>query len=95
MENFDLKKFLAEGKLLNEGILEDFVADIAKLKEPGSGEFDLDAQGYLKDGKVTVYLDNNPNMVTRVINKLVKTKYADTIKKLRGEEDTLVYTLKK
>ena len=80
--------------MIKEGVLEDFVADIKKLKEPGPDEFDLDAEGYLEDGKVTVYLDNNPNMVTRAINKLVKTKYANTIKKLRGEEDNLVYTLR-
>jgi hypothetical protein len=95
MENsFNLKKFLTEGKLLKEGVLEDFIADIAKLKEPGPDEFDLDARGYLKDGKVTVYLDNNANMVIRAINKLVKTKYTNTIKRLKGEEDTLVYMLK-
>lgn len=100
MENFNLKKFLVENKLttnskaINEGVLEDFVADIAKLKEPGSSEYDLDARGYLEDGKVTVYLDNNPNMVTRAVNRLVKAKYADTIKKIRGEEDNLVYTLR-
>ena len=100
MKNFDLKKFLVENKLttnskmLNEGVLEDFVADIKKLKEPGSDEFDLDAEGYLEDGKVTVYLDNDYRMVTKAVNNLVKTKYADTIKKLRGEEDSLVYTLR-
>jgi hypothetical protein len=101
MENFNLKKFLVENKLttnskmLNEGVLEDFVADIAKLKEPGPDEFDLDARGYIKDGKVTVYLDSNYNTVTRAVNKLVKTKYADTIRRVRGEEDNLVYALKK
>ena len=100
MKNFDLKKFLVENKLttnskmLNEGVLEDFVADIKKLKEPGSDEFDLDAEGYLKDGLVTVYLDNNPNMVMRAVNKLVKTKYADSIKRVRVGEDTLDYKLK-
>jgi hypothetical protein len=94
MENFNLKKFLAEGILLSEGILEDFVADIAKLKEPGSDEFDLDARGYLKNGKVTVYLDSDFKMVIKAINSLVKNKYADTIKKVKEGEDTLVYTLK-
>ena len=94
MENFDFKKYLAEGILLSEGILEDFVADIAKLKEPGSDEFDLDARGYLKNGKVTVYLDSDFKMVIKAINSLVKNKYADTIKKVKEEEDTLVYTLK-
>ena len=100
MEDFNLKKFLVENKLttnskaLNEGVLEDFVADIAKLKEPGPSEYDLDARGHLKDGRVTVYLGNNTNMVTRAINALVKNKYADTIKKVRGEEDNLVYTLR-
>jgi hypothetical protein len=94
MENFDFKKYLAEGILLSEGILEDFVADIAKLKEPGSDEFDLDARGYLKNGKVTVYLDSDFKMVIKAINSLVKNKYADTIKKVKEGEDTLVYTLK-
>jgi len=94
MENFNLKKYLAEGILLSEGILEDFVADIAKLKEPGSDEFDLDARGYLKNGKVTVYLDSDFKMVIKAINSLVKNKYADTIKKVKEGEDTLVYTLK-
>lgn len=94
MENFDFKKYLAEGILLSEGILEDFVADIAKLKEPGSDEFDLDARGYLKNGKVTVYLDSDFKMVIKAINSLVKNKYADTIKKVKEGEDTLVYMLK-
>ena len=94
MENFNLKKYLAEGILLSEGILEDFVADIAKLKEPGSDEFDLDARGYLKNGKVTVYLDSDFKMVIKAINSLVKNKYADTIKKVKEGEDTLVYMLK-
>ena len=100
MEDFNLKKFLVENKLttnsklINEGVLEDFVADIAKLKEPGPNEYDLDARGYLEDGRVTIYLDNNPNIVTRAINALVKNKYANTIKKVKGEEDNLVYTLR-
>jgi hypothetical protein len=100
MENFNLKKFLVENKLttnskaLNEGVLEDFVADIAKLKEPGSDEFDLDARGYLKDGQVTVYLDSDFKMVTKAVSDLVKSKYANSIKRIRVGEDTLDYILR-
>lgn len=49
----------------------------------------------LDDNIITIYLDNDPNVEKNKINKLVRTKYVNSLKKLRSEEDVMKFKILK
>lgn len=51
------------------------------------------ADAYLKGDEIEIYLDNNPNKEKNIINKLVRTKYSDKLKKVRSEEDVMKFKI--
>lgn len=42
---------------------------------------------------ITIYLDNEPNKEKNIINTLVRTKYSDSLKKIRSEDDVMKFKL--
>lgn len=42
---------------------------------------------------ITIYLDNDPNKEKNIINKLVRTKYFNKLKKLRSEDDVMSFKI--
>jgi DNA-directed RNA polymerase subunit L len=53
----------------------------------------LYAGAYLKGNKIVIYLDNDPNKEKNIINKLVRTKYNDKLKKVRSEDDVMIFKI--
>lgn len=53
----------------------------------------LYAGAYLEGNKIKIYLDNDPNKEKNIINKLVRTKYSDKLKKVRSEDDVMVFKI--
>jgi hypothetical protein len=53
----------------------------------------LYAGAYLKGNKIVIYLDSDPNKEKNIINKLVRTKYNDKLKKVRSEDDVMVFKI--
>ena len=53
------------------------------------------ASASLDDNIITIYLDNDPNVEKNKINKLVRTKYVNSLKKLRSEEDVMKFKILK
>jgi DNA-directed RNA polymerase subunit L len=53
----------------------------------------LYAGAYLKGNKIVIYLDNDPNKEKNIINKLVRTKYSDKLKKVRSEDDVMIFKI--
>jgi hypothetical protein len=51
------------------------------------------ANAYLEGNKITIYLDTDPNKEKNIINKLVRTKYSDKLKKARSEDDVMVFKI--
>jgi hypothetical protein len=51
------------------------------------------ADAYLKGDEIEIYLDDNPNEEKNIINKLVRTKYSDKLKKVRSEEDVMKFKI--
>jgi hypothetical protein len=51
------------------------------------------ADAYLKGDKITIYLDTNPNKEKNIINKIIRTKYSDKLKKVRSEDDIMVFKI--
>jgi DNA-directed RNA polymerase subunit L len=51
------------------------------------------AAAYLKGDEIEIYLDDNPNEEKNIINKLVRTKYSDKLKKVRSEEDVMKFKI--
>jgi DNA-directed RNA polymerase subunit L len=53
----------------------------------------LYAGAYLKGNKIVIYLDSDPNKEKNIINKLVRTKYSDKLKKVRSEDDRMIFKI--
>lgn len=53
----------------------------------------LYAGAYLEGNKIKIYLDNDPNKEKNIINKLVRTKYSDKLKKVRSEDDVMIFKI--
>jgi hypothetical protein len=51
------------------------------------------AGAYLEDDKIKIYLDKNPNKEATRINKLVQTKYSDKLKKVKSEDDVMIFKI--
>ena len=51
------------------------------------------ASAYLEGDKIKIYLDTNPNEEKNIINKLIRTKYSDKLKKAKSEDDVMVFKI--
>jgi hypothetical protein len=51
------------------------------------------AGAYLEGDKIKIYLDKNPNKEATRINKLVQTKYSDKLKKVKSEDDVMIFKI--
>jgi len=51
------------------------------------------SNAYLEGDKIKIYLDTNPNKEKNIINKLIRTKYSDKLKKARSEDDVMVFKI--
>jgi serine protease inhibitor len=51
------------------------------------------ADAYLRGDVIKIYLDTNPNKEKNTINKLVRTKYSDKLKKVRSEDDVMKFDI--
>lgn len=51
------------------------------------------ADAYLKGDEIEIYLDDAPNKEKNIINKLVRTKYSDKLKKVRSEDDVMKFKI--
>ena len=51
------------------------------------------ASAYLEGNKIKIYLDTNPNEEKNIINKLIRTKYSDKLKKAKSEDDVMVFKI--
>ena len=72
---------------INENIIKDFIKDF-------KNEYDILSSGVIEqDGKIVIYLDGRyPDKEYNAINKLVRTKYKDTLKRVDDdEEDTMTF----
>jgi hypothetical protein len=72
-------------KVLSEGTYEKFKQDFDNVVKFASVSLDKDI--------VTIYLDNDPNKEKNLINKLVRTKYLDSLKKIASEEDVMKFKI--
>jgi hypothetical protein len=74
-----------------ESTIEDFIKDIKNHDDI------LSSGAYEKDGKIVVYLDgSDPDAEEKAINKWVRTKYKDKLKKVNdGSEDTITFKVLK
>ena len=78
-------------EFLNESTIEDFIKDIKNHDDI------LSSGAYEKDGEIVVYLDgSDPDAEEKAINKLVRTKYKDKLKKVNdGSEDSITFKVLK
>jgi hypothetical protein len=53
----------------------------------------LHAGAFLEGNKIVIYLDDNPDKEINIINKLVRTKYSDKLKKVRSEDDVMIFKI--
>jgi hypothetical protein len=51
------------------------------------------ADAYLKGNVITVYLDTDPQNEARKINKLVQTKYKNSLRKMNSEADVMLFKI--
>jgi hypothetical protein len=76
---------------ISESTAQDFIKDVKDNDDIlGSG-------AYEKDGNIVVYLDGrDPNKEKNAINKIVRTKYKDKLKKVNdGSEDSMTFKVLK
>jgi len=87
MKKSELKQIIREEiqKTLNENTYDSFKEDFDdKIKFAGAS---------LDNNIITIYLDNEPNKEKNIINTLVRTKYADSLKKIASEADVMKFKI--
>jgi hypothetical protein len=87
MKKSELKQIIKEEiqKTLNENTYDSFKEDFDdKIKFAGAS---------LDNNIITIYLDNEPNKEKNIINALVRTKYADSLKKITSEADVMKFKI--
>lgn len=75
---------------------EEFSDELVKIFTSFEKDFNNEVKfaGISRTGNViTIYLDNDPNKEKNIINKLVRTKYANKLKKLQSEDDIMVFKI--
>lgn len=87
MKKSELKQLIKEEikKALNENIYTSFKKDFDNIITYASAS--------LEDNIITIYLDNEPNKEKNIINKLIRDKYSNSIKKLRSELDVMKFKI--
>ena len=87
MKKSELKQLIKEEikKVLNENIYTSFKKDFDNIITYASAS--------LEDNIITIYLDNEPNKEKNIINKLIRDKYSNSIKKLRSELDVMKFKI--
>ena len=87
MKKYELRQLIREEvrKALTEGTFESFTKDFDQV---------ITYAGLsLKDGVIVVYLDNEPNKEKNIINKLVREKYADSLRKITSVPDVMKFKI--
>ncbi len=87
MKKSELRQIIREEiqKTLNENTYDSFKEDFDdKIKFAGAS---------LDNNIITIYLDNEPNKEKNIINALVRTKYADSLKKIASEADVMKFKI--
>ena len=51
------------------------------------------AGAFLQGNIITIYLDDNPNSEKNLINKLIRTKYSSSLKKINSAEDVMKFKI--
>lgn len=78
-------KKLNQLKGLSKNVYSSFKQDFDKLVTNAGVSF--------KDGVITVYLDTDPNRERNLINKLVRDKYSNSLKKVPSELDVMKFKI--
>jgi hypothetical protein len=78
-------------EFVNESTIQDFIKDVKNHDDI------LSSGAYEKDGEIVVYLDgSDPDAEMKAINKLVRTKYKNKLKKVNdGSEDSITFKVLK
>lgn len=89
MKTSELRKLIHEEvrRVLKEGTFESFTKDFNQVVKYAGVS--------LKDGIITVYLDDEPNKEKNIINKLFREKYIDSLKKITSEPDVMKFKILK
>ena len=87
MKTSEFKKLIREEvhKVLIEGTFESFTKDFNQVVKY--------ARVSLKDDVIVIYLDDEPNKEKNIINKLVREKYADSLRKITSEPDVMMFKI--
>lgn len=87
MKKSELKQIIREEvrKVLTEGTFESFTKDFNQVVKY--------ARVSLKDDVIVIYLDDEPNKEKNIINKLVREKYADSLRKITSEPDVMMFKI--
>jgi hypothetical protein len=87
MKKSELRQIIKEeiSKVLNEDTFESFKKDFDQV---------IKYAGISLDGNIiTIYLDDEPNKEKNIINKLVREKYIDSLKKIPSEDDVMKFKI--
>lgn len=89
MKKSEFRKLIREEikKVLKEGTFESFTKDFNQVVKYASA--------FLEDGMIVIYLDDEPNKEKNIINKLVREKYIDSLKKITSEPDVMKFKILK
>lgn len=81
MDEFKRMQQLAGIQIIKEGILDEFVSDI--------NDMDLSSGGSVEAGFAKIHLEDPKDI--KIINKLLKTKYNDTLKVIKKDSAFDIY----
>ena len=84
MRKSELQQIIREeiSKVLNEDTYSSFKKDFDNIVKFASVSLD--------NSMIKIYLDNDPNKEKNLINKLIRDKYADSLKKMPSEPDVML-----
>ena len=85
MRKSELQQIIREeiSKVLNEDTYSSFKKDFDNIVKFASVSLD--------NSMIKIYLDNDPNKEKNLINKLIRDKYADSLKKMPSEPDVMLF----
>ena len=89
MRKSELQQIIREeiSKVLNEDTYSSFKKDFDNIVKFASVSLD--------NSMIKIYLDNDPNKEKNLINKLIRDKYADSLKKMPSEPDVMLFKILK
>jgi hypothetical protein len=86
-----MEKLPTYSEFINESTIKYFINEVKNHNEV------LSSGDYEKNGEIVVYLDGrDPDKEYKAINKLVRTKYKDKLKRVNdGSEDSMTFKVLK